>query len=109
MKKVFLGLFAGAALCAGAFIIMIPKMKQAAYDNGYAIGNKDGIAAGTTAGITKGISEEDAKMQAERQKAAEAAKEREARMRIAAKPKKVEKEIQNWHVIDGKIGDPIVD
>jgi len=111
MKKIMIGLALGIVLCGAAYFLTIPQVKQAEYDRGYNDGNKKGITAGTTAGIAQGVADMQAQQKQihERDSIAMVQKQHELAMqKAAAKPKKVVKEIQNWHVIDGKIGDPVV-
>lgn len=109
MKKVFLGLFLGLLLSGIIAFLMIPKVKQTAYDNGFNEGNKQGISTGTAAGITQGIAQVQASEQHERDSVAIVEKNEAARIKAAYKPRKVVKPTQNWHVIDGKIADPVTD
>jgi hypothetical protein len=110
MKQVFFSVLAGAILTGGAFYFALPKIKQAAYDSGVSEGTKAGTAAGITTGIAQGVAEEKAAVQHKQDSAAAVYKHAMAVKAAAGKRhKKVVKPVQNWHVIDGKISDPIAD
>jgi hypothetical protein len=109
MKKIIAGLVLGLVLSASGFYFSLPKIKQTSYDQGYAVGNKEGLATGTTAGIAQGVDQVNARIKHDQDIAAEAARKRAAQRKVAAKPKEVEKPVQNWHVIDGKIAEPVKD
>lgn len=112
MGKFFFGLLTGIILCAIAAFIALPTVKKESYDIGYAEGNKKGMADGKTAGIAEGVAEMKAQLEfkhkqdsaaaANRYKAAKY-KAETARRKAEEKPKPV----QNWHVINGQIDDPI--
>ena len=112
MGKLLIGLVIGVVVSGGVGLIAIPKIKQAAYDKGYDLGNKDGTAKGTTAGIATGIAQITA-VQAQKHaddSVASVKKYQEARRKAAMSKRRVApKPIQNWHVIDGKIEQPITD
>ena len=107
MKNFFLGSLIGAAITfAIIWFGIMPGTKQTAYETGFSAGNAAGTDAGTKAGIVKGIEQvreieqQDSLRMAElNRKALEAA----AAKRQRRKPQPV----QNWHVIDGRIADPI--
>ena len=109
MKKVFLGLFLGLLLSGIIALLMVPKVKQAAYGNCFNAGNKQGVSTGTAAGIAQGIAQVQAHEQHEHDSVTIAETYEAARLRAAYKPHKVVKPVQNWHVIDGKIADPVTD
>lgn len=110
MKKLFLGVLLGAAFTGVAFYFSLPGIKQTSYDNGFAAGNKSGIATGTAAGVTQGITELKATQKREHDSLETLRKKKEAALKARTRvPKKVVRPIQNWHVIDGKIQDPIPD
>lgn len=111
MKNFFIGLVTGLILCVAAGILIQPGMKQAAHDEGYAAGMKKGEETGKAAGIVKGqadlLAEQKAKHDAE-VAAANAKAAEQARIAKAKTKVKVVKVQQNWHVIDGKIAEPVV-
>jgi hypothetical protein len=109
MKKVFLGLVLGIVLCAIAGYIMLPGIKKTAYDSGYNTGNKEGIASGTTAGIAKGIADIEARQKQQRDSIATVQANLAAKRKALQKPRKVAPPIQNWHVVDGKIAEPVIE
>jgi len=109
MKKVFLGMGIGIILCGAAGFLVVPKVQQEGYTNGYAIGSKEGREEGMKAGIAQGVAELKAMQKHEQDSLANERIKQEERMRAArAKRKPAPAPIQNWHVIDGKIGDPVV-
>lgn len=112
MGKFFLGLLAGVVLCALAGFLMYPNVKKQAYDSGVDEGTKKGMADGRAAGIKEGIAQLQAEQIHKRQQDSTAAAQRylAAKRKAAAERKKAEakpKPVQNWHVIDGKIDEPI--
>jgi len=110
MKKFFIGLVLGIILSGVACYLAIPGIKQTAYDSGYETGNKKGITTGTNAGITEGIAQVKAIQKHEQDSTAIIQKNWEAQRRAARRHKEQEiKPVQNWHVIDGKIDDPVKD
>lgn len=112
MKNIFIGLIIGILLCGLGGFLALPGIKKTAYDSGVEEGTKKGMAQGTTAGIAQGIAQLKAEQMQKRQQDSLAAVKRfkEAKRR-AAMTKKVEKPkpVQNWHVINGKIDDPITE
>jgi hypothetical protein len=110
MKKLIIGLVLGILVTGVIGFLSLPGIKKAEYDNGFEAGVKKGTADGTAAGITKGIAQvHEEQAQKHKQDSTAAAiryinAKRKAAMR---KPKEVVKPVQNWHVIDGKIDDPI--
>ena len=109
MKNFLIGLIIGLLLCGGAAFFVAPGIKKAAYDSGFETGNKKGITTGTSAGVTQGIEECKAQIKQahDRDSTALVQKAIEAKRKAEYKAKKVVKEVQNWHVIDGKIADPV--
>lgn len=107
MKKVTIGLSAGLLLCGLAVYVAVPMIQQAAYKNGYNAGDARGLIDGKAAGITQGISEIRAHEQQVRDSIAAEQHKEAALHKQRHKPIRVERPIQNWHVIDGKIADPI--
>jgi hypothetical protein len=109
MKNLFIGLAIGVILCGLACFLAMPGVKQTAYDSGFKAGNIKGIAAGKATGINEGIAEikSEQKQASDSLAVDEQQKREEALQRAARKPKKLVKEVQNWHVIDGKIAEPI--
>ena len=107
MKNFFLGSLIGAAVTlAIIWFGIVPGTKQTAYESGYSAGNAAGIDAGTQAGLVKGIEQvrqqeqqDSLRMDELNRKALDAA----AAQRQRRRPQPV----QNWHVIDGRIADPI--
>ncbi len=109
MKKVFLGLGIGIIMCGVAGFVLLPKVEQEGYAKGYAEGNKEGKDEGTKAGIAQGIAELKALQKHQQDSITNERIKQEDRMRAArAKRKPAPAPIQNWHVIDGKIADPVV-
>ena len=106
MLKVLIGLVLGIVVCGAVVYYNIPDFKQNAYNTGYNAGIKAGVDSGTTAGITKGIAEIQAKEQHERDSIALVTKQ-DSIAKANAKPKHIVHPVQNWHVIDGKIADPV--
>lgn len=109
MKKFIFGLVAGLVIGGIVLYVAVPKVKQTSYDSGFEAGNKQGIATGTTAGIAQGVADLQAKEKHERDSVAVLIQKREATRKAAIKPKKKPEVIQNWHVIDGQIAEPVVD
>ena len=108
MTKVIIGLVIGALLCGIAGYIEIPKIKQTSYDSGFTAGVKKGTEEGTTAGIAQGIAQVKAQQKQEHDNMVAAQQKQEAaHKRSMKRRKKVEPPVQNWHVIDGKISEPI--
>jgi type IV secretory pathway TrbL component len=109
MKKIMIGLLIGAVMAGAVCFFMMPDIKKAAYDSGYAAGNKAGMTAGTAAGVQQGIAELKAQQKHEKDSIAADAQKREEAIKKAAagKVKKPAPIIQNWHVIDGQIAEPI--
>ena len=111
MKNFFIGLLTGLILCVAAGILIHPGIKQAAHDEGYAAGMKKGEETGKAAGIAKGqadlLAEQTAKHEAE-VAAANAKVAEQSRIAKAKAKVRVVKPTQNWHVIDGKIAEPVV-
>jgi flagellar biosynthesis/type III secretory pathway protein FliH len=112
MGKFFMGLLAGVILCALAGFLMYPNVKKQAYDSGVEEGAKKGMADGRAAGIKEGMAQLQAEqMQKHRQDSMNAvqrslaAKRKAAAERMKAEDKP--KPVQNWHVINGQIDDPI--
>ncbi len=112
MGKFFMGLLAGVILCAFAGFLMYPNVKKQAYDSGVQEGTKKGMADGRAAGIKEGIAQlQGEQAQKHRQDSIKAVqlnlaakrKAAAARKKAAEKPKPV----QNWHVINGQIDEPI--
>ena len=111
MKNFFIGLVTGLILCVAAGILAYPNLKQTAHDEGYAAGMKKGEETGKAAGIVKGQADMQAAMNAKHEAEVAAAKakaEEQARIAKAKARVKVVKPTQNWHVIDGKISEPVV-
>ncbi len=106
MKKVFLGMLLGIVLCGAGLAVAYPGIERKAYEEGYAAGNKDGNATGITTGIAQGVAQVNAIIKA-RQDSLDAATARAAEKRRAAGRKKAKPPVQNWHVVDGRIGDPV--
>jgi hypothetical protein len=109
MKKILIGLIIGLVLGVAAFFMAMSGIKQTAYDSGYSVGNKAGITSGTTIGIAQGVAQVKAMEQQHADSLAAAEKSKMAVQKSMHKHVKVVKETQNWHVIDGKIADPIAD
>ncbi len=110
MKKMLIGLVIGLVLGVVAFFMAMSGIKQTAYDSGYSAGNKAGITSGTTIGIAQGVAQVKTMEQQHNDSVAAAAeKTKLAMQKSMRKHVKVVKEVQNWHVIDGKIAEPIAD
>lgn len=112
MGKFFFGLLTGVIVCALIAFLTVPSMQTKSRDAGYAEGVKKGTADGMTAGIAKGIEQLKSEQLAKHRQDSTAAAHRYmiAKQKAAAARRKVEakpKPIQNWHVIDGKIDEPI--
>lgn len=112
MGKFMFGLLTGIVVCALAGFLMMPGIQKKSYDGGYAEGVKKGAADGMTAGVAKGIEQVKSELMAKRAQDSVAAAQRYllAKQKAAAARRKIEakpKPIQNWHVIDGKIDEPI--
>jgi preprotein translocase subunit YajC len=106
MKGFIGGLVLGVVICGIAWFMIMPGMKETSYKSGYDNGNKVGVTTGTAAGIAQAVAEA-AEKRTEDSLAVEK-KKMEASARAARKPRKVAPPVQNWHVINGKIGDPIL-
>jgi hypothetical protein len=108
MKKILIGLAIGIVLCGLACFFIIPGIRETAYNSGFDAGNKKGVSTGTVAGIAKGIAQVREEQKQEQDRIAAEEKNKAAAMqKVMHRPRKVVKEVQNWHVIDGKIADPI--
>jgi len=109
MKKVLIGLIIGFLIAGAAGFIVIPGIKQTAYDAGFQDGNKKGVADGTRAGIVQGIADIKAIQKHQQDSVAQVRRnEEEQRKAAARRAKKPAPVVQNWHVIDGKISEPVV-
>lgn len=109
MKQIIIGVLIGAILTGLAGFLAMPEIKKTAYDTGFQEGTKGGITQGTAAGITQGIAQvkEEQRLKHQQDSTTAAKKYQEAKRRAAIKPVEKPKPIQNWHVIDGKIDEPI--
>jgi hypothetical protein len=111
MKNFLIGLVLGILLIgAVGYFIFLPDAKDASYKTGYQDGNTKGTADGKAAGITEGMAQTEAKYQHQRDSIAQA----DSTQALAEREKKAAeakmhrvKPVQNWHVINGKIGEPI--
>ncbi len=108
MKNLVTGIILGVALCVAAVYLIYPKLKQAAYDTGYNEGIKRGMATGTTEGIAQGVAQVKTEQQRVLDSAAYAQQKLEEKQKKAIKPKKQPAPVQNWHVVDGKIAEPVI-
>lgn len=111
MKRFFLGLAVGILLGGATYFIVEPKIKGAAYERGYQVGLKNGMDTGTATGIAQGIARVHSEQKQHRDSVAAVEKIKAEQLKAAAaarKPVKVDRPIQNWHVIDGKIDRPVV-
>ena len=112
MTKFFIGLLVGLVLGGAAYFMFVPQMKQTSYDSGFDAGNKKGMVTGTAAGITQGMSEAQTQQKQQHDSVDAAAKKQAvdaAAYKASHKPRMAKPAIQNWHVIHGKIMDPVVD
>lgn len=111
MKYFFIGLLLGIVFSVAAFYFMaVPGIKQTEFDSGYAKGIKEGTDKGITTGIAQGVEQVHAELQRVEDSTVAALQQLEAQRKAAQKRQaKKQKPVQNWHVINGKIGDPIVD
>lgn len=110
MKNLLLGLLIGITFCAAVGYIMYPRISQTLHDSAY----QEGVRVGADSGIIKGISQgmDQAHVAQQRREDSIAEMQRKEAERRKAAARKVHKEpapVQNWHVIDGKIADPVVD
>lgn len=107
MKNFSLGFAIALAIaCAIVFLGVIPSVKRSAYDKGFAAGNASGTESGIKIGIAKGVEQvreskvqDSIRIEALNRKASEAAAKKRTNTRTEP--------VQNWHVIDGKIAEPI--
>jgi hypothetical protein len=106
MKNLLTGLTLGVIIAIVVWLLATPKLKQVAYDQGFAEGRQTGIAAGTLAGIEVGHAKCIAE-QARTKDSITAARLNAARKKSARKPVEEAKPVQNWHVIDGRIAEPV--
>ena len=110
MKTFFIGLILGLAIAGLAGYLLLPDIKHTAHDAGFTEGNKKGIETGTTEGITKGIAQIKAEEKRVQDSISVVQKNLAAQRKAALIRKEKEvKPIQNWHVIDGKIDDPVME
>jgi hypothetical protein len=114
MKNLVLGMVLGAAIASLGSYLYFPKFKQAAYDDGYSIGNKEGIAKGTALGIDEGIAQSATKQLADQKMMQDSMnavieKVKASSRIIIRKPKEEKPLIQNWRVLGGQIAEPIAD
>ena len=110
MRNFLIGLLCGLVIAAIAGYLLLPQVKQPSYEAGYAAGNSKGESAGMAAGIAKGVAQVQQEQKRVKDSIAVADKRQEdarRRMATARKKKEVVKVVQNWHVIDRKIADPI--
>lgn len=111
MKRFFLGLAVGILSGGAVFFIVESKIKEAAFDKGYHVGLMKGIDTGTIVGIAQGVAKVHSEQKQHHDSVAAVEKKKAALQKAAAaarKPVKVDRPIQNWHVIDGKIDRPVV-
>ena len=109
MSKFIFGLLTGIVLCGIAFYVAMPKIKQTGYDSGVEAGTAQGVITGKAAGMTECMETIAAKQKHERDSIAVIQKKQEAQHKAAMKPKKKPEIVQNWHVIDGQLAEPVVD
>ncbi len=109
MKKLLIGVFLGILASGVTSYLVIPGMKQDSYEKGYNEGYQKGIDTGINAGIVRGIAVSEAEQKHIHDSLIAVAEMQAAVKQKMLKHKKVVKPIQNWHVIDGKIADPIRD
>ncbi len=109
MKNFFVGLIIGVVICGIIGFVMHPKVKKAGYDEGYKTGTEEGMAQGTKQGIAEGIERLKAEQQHTQDSIALVRERIEAERRAAARRRyKKPEPVQNWHVVNGKIGEPIL-
>lgn len=107
MKNFFLGLVSGAVVCGLIFFFAVtPGAKQQAYESGLAAGTKQGMETGKAAGVLQGVENERAEQKRIKDSLIAAAKRNKPVRKIVPKPEPP-KPTQNWHVVGGKIDEPI--
>jgi hypothetical protein len=112
MKNILIGLVLGILLTGVVcYFVFLPDIKDKTYKTAYDEGSKKGFADGRDTGMAAGITATEQKFAAaaahERDSLATVQKNMEE-MQKAAQKKHTVKQVQNWHVIDNQIGDPIV-
>lgn len=107
MKNFSLGFFIGIAIACGVmFLGVIPSFKKSSYDVGYAAGNIAGINDGIKTGIAKGVEQvRQQQIQDSLRLNEQSRKNLEAATR--KKNRRQPEPVQNWHVIDGKLAEPV--
>lgn len=106
MKNLFFGIIIGALLCGLIGYLALGSFKQAAHDEGYNDGVKSGIATGAAEGIAKGKAQVLADQKREQDSTAMAAQKKVEQTKAAQKYHKPAP-VQNWHVVEGKIDEPV--
>lgn len=114
MKNLVIGLILGVVVSALGGYLAFPKYKKAAYDEGFAAGNVEGVKTGTAAGIEEGIAQGAAKQMAEQKSVADSlsaiiAQKSAAIEKAHRKPVEKKPEIENWRVLGGQIAEPIIE
>ncbi len=109
MRNLLIGLLLGIILCTVGGYIMYPTVKKTSYDEGYKAGMINGNATGLAEGKTQGAAEVRAEIKHHEDSLAADIQKKEAERKAAMKKvHKAPPPVQNWHVIDGKIADPVV-
>lgn len=114
MKNLVIGLVLGVVVSALGAYLAFPKFKKAAYDEGFAAGNIEGVKTGTAAGIEEGIAQGEAKQEAAKKQIADSlsaviASNKAAMQKANRKPVEKKPEIENWRVLGGQIAEPIIE
>ncbi|MES2479388.1 MAG: hypothetical protein V4561_09885 [Bacteroidota bacterium] len=114
MKNLVIGIILGIVISAVGGYLAFPKFKKAAYDEGFAVGNTEGVKTGTAAGIEEGIAQGAAKQMAEQKHVADSlsaviTQHNEVMQKARRKPVEKKPEIENWRVLGGQIGEPIIE
>ena len=111
MKNFISGLLIGALIVGGGSYLYFPKLKQAAFNEGQALGKAEGIKAGTAIGIEEGMTQGLAKAELEKKVIQDSLnkqiEEAKANRKIVRIPVEEKPTIQNWRVLGGQIADPI--
>jgi hypothetical protein len=112
MRNFVSGLLIGALLVGGGSYLYFPKLKQAAYDEGQALGKAEGIKVGTATGIEEGMAQGLAKAELDKKLMQDSLnkqiEEAKASRKIVRIPVERKPTIQNWRVLGGQIAEPII-
>jgi hypothetical protein len=113
MKNLLIGLIIGLLLVGLGVYLVLPLVKRSAYQGGYDDGATKGVSTGVAVGKAK-CAEEIMSVRKHTQDSLvfvgqQIEAQKKAKELIWVRRQKKVNYNQNWHVIDGQIGDPIPD